>query len=204
MKQTSFFYFAAIILFSFVFSGCLSIPNSPAPRFHTLRSIDSVAESKKFNLASKLIIGIGPVGVPEYQNRPQIVTRDKDGLLNFAQFERWGEALDSSLARLILENLTVMIPQAEFQMFPCDFSIPLDYQVIVSLVQLESQLDKEIFFAAQWTIIDSRAKKMLSTKRFQIRQEIDPHTYVGLAQALSQAVISLSAEIGENLEKFSK
>ncbi|MCX5698430.1 MAG: PqiC family protein [Candidatus Omnitrophica bacterium] len=204
MRQTGFLCYAVVVLFSFACSGCLSISNSPVPKFYTLHSIGNPGENRKFDITPKVIIGIGPVEIPEYQNRPQMVTRDKDGMLTFAQFERWGESLDSGLACLILENLTMVFPQAEFQIFPCNFSIPLDYQVIVNVVQLESQLDKDIFFAVQWTIIDSKTKEMLLTKRSQIRQAINPHTYSGLAQALSRACTLLSGEIAEDLSKLSK
>jgi uncharacterized lipoprotein YmbA len=204
MKQSTSLCGAVIILFSFVFGGCISISNSPVPKFYTLRLIDNAGESRKFDIASKAIIGIGPIDIPEYQNRPHMVTQDKDGMLKFAQFERWGESLDSGLARLILENLTLMLPSAEFQIFPCNFAIPLDYQIIINVVQLESQLDKEVSLVTQWTIVDAKTKKMLLTKRSQIRQAINPHTYSGLAQALSRACSLLSSEIAENLAKLSK
>jgi len=203
MKPTGFLYCALIALFSLVGSGCLSVSNSPVPKFYTLRLTDNLEGNKPLDIASGVIIGIGPVEIPEYQNRPQIVTRDKDGLLTFAQFERWGESLDSALERLILENLSVMLPQAEFQILPCNFSIPLDYQVIVNILQLESQLDKDISFVAQWTIIDSKTKKMLLTKRSQIYQKINPHTYPGLTLALSRVCALLSREIAGNLSELS-
>lgn len=204
MKQTKFLYLFFVILLSFVFSGCLSIPNTPPPRFYTLRLINNLEEIKKFEIDSKVIIGIGPIEIPEYQNRPQIVTQNKDGMLTFAQFERWGESLDSAVGRVILENLTLMLPQAEFQIFPCNYAIALDYQVIVNVVQLESQLDKDIFLAIQWTIIDPKTKTMLLTKRSQIHQLINPHNYSGLAQALSRGCTLLSSEIAENLSELSK
>lgn len=202
MKQVSFLYFVLVALVSFICSGCLSVPNSPVPKFYTLQPTGSLGENITLDIAPKLIIGIGPVEIPEYQNRPQMVTQDKDGLLTFAQFERWGEPLDSGVERLILENLTKIFPQADFQIFPCNFAIPLDYQVMVNIVQLESQLDKDVFLTAQWTIIDFKSKKMLATKRSQIRQVINPHTYSGLALALSRAGEVLSTEIAENLSKL--
>ena len=204
MRRFGFLRYVIIILFSFVLVGCLSISNSPVPRFYSLQTINYSGEGKKFEIASKLNIGIGPIGIPEYQNRPQMVTQDKDGMVKFAQFERWGESLDAGLGRLILENLTAMFPQAEFQIFPCDFAIPLDYQVLVNVVKLESQLDKGVSLVAQWTIIDPKTKTMLLTKRSEFYQEINPHTYSGLAQALSRAGALLSNEIAENLAKLSK
>ncbi len=204
MKQTGFLYFVLVGLVSFACVGCLSVPHSPVPKFYRLYSTGGLEENKLLDIAPKIIVGIGPVEIPEYQNRPQMVTRDNHGMLTFAQFERWGEPLDSGVERLILENLMMIFPQTEFQVFPCNFSIPLDYQVIVNVVQLESQLDKEMLFTAQWTIIDSKTKEMLLTKRFQIRQVINPHTYSGLAGALSRACRLLSVEIAENLSKLSK
>jgi uncharacterized lipoprotein YmbA len=204
MKPIRFLYLVLLVLLSSFASGCLSVASSPVPRFYTLRSTDNLANNaSKFNIDPGLIIGVGPVEIPVYQNRPQIVTRNKDGMLTFAQFERWGEALDSGLERLILENLAAMLPQAEFQIFPCNFDIPLDYQVIISVIRLESQLDAEMFLSVQWTLVDSKTKEMLLTKRSQIRQAINPHTYSGLAQTLSKVCSLLSIEIAEKLSELS-
>lgn len=191
-----------IVFLSLACCGCLSVPNSPVPKFYMLQATSIPGENKQLDIPPKLIIGIGPVEIPEYQNRPQMVTQDKDGMLKFAQFERWGESLDSGLARLILENLTAIFPQADFQIFPCNFSIPLDYQIMVNVVQLESQLDKDILLTAQWTVINSKTKEMLLTKRSQIRQPVEPHTYSGIASALSRAGTLLSNEIGDDLSKL--
>jgi uncharacterized lipoprotein YmbA len=203
MKPTGLLNYFPIFFLALVTGGCLSVSDSPVPRFYTLTVPHDSDEIKKFDLVSKVIIGVGPVEIPEYQNRPQMVTRGKDGMLKFAQFERWGEALDAGLARLIVENLTLMLPKADFQIFPCNFAIPLDYQVIISIVQLDSQLDKNVFLIAQWTIINTKTKAMLLTKRTQINQPVDLHNYAGLAQALSKAAALISEEIAENLSKLS-
>ncbi|HNW40029.1 MAG TPA: PqiC family protein [Candidatus Omnitrophota bacterium] len=203
MKSIGRLYNVLLILFSFVCSGCLSLYRSPVPKFYTLQSTVKAEEKRNLEIAPNLIVGIGPVEIPEYQNRPQIVTQDKDGMLTFAQFERWGEPLDSGLERLILENLIKILPQTDFQIFPCNFSIPLDYQIVVKIVQLENRLDKDVFLAVQWTIINFKTKEMLFTKRSQIRQEINPHTYYGLTQALSRGCNLLSNEIAESLSRLS-
>ncbi len=190
---------ALILVLCLSLCGCFSVPNSPSPRFYTLQPQGEPGKPKQLALVSKLIIGIGPVEVPEYQNRPQIVTKDKEGMLTFAQFERWGEPLDMGIARLIMENLTTALPQADLQLFPCNFSIPLNYQVLVNIVQLESRLDKDMLLTAQWTILDAKTKKMVVTRRFQNRQEINPHTYAGIALALSREVTLLTDEISDGL-----
>jgi len=190
------------MIFAFLLAGCISTSSSPNPRFYMLSSMDKDAVSQKFNMPADVIIEIGPVNIPEYLDRPQIVTQDKNKMLIFAQFDRWGESLDSALVRLLAENLTLMLPGASLQMFPCNFVIPLKYRVIIDVIQMDSELDKDLFLVAQWSIIDLKNKKMALTKRFEFRQPIDPHTYAGLAKTLSIACGSLSNEMAQAVSEI--
>ncbi|MFA5145673.1 MAG: PqiC family protein [Candidatus Omnitrophota bacterium] len=204
MRKRVFLGFIAAAMFIFTMSGCLAIANTPNSRFYMLNPINKVQASGNSGIAAEMIIEVGPVGIPAYLNRPQIVTTNKNGTLNFSQLNRWGEPLDSALARLIIDNLTVMAPEASFQMFPCNFAIPLNYQVIVDIIQLDSELSKGILLVAQWSIIDRKNKKMLLTKRSQFVKPINPHNYFGLAQALSEAGTDLASDIAKGLAELPK
>ena len=164
-----------------------------------LQAVSGDQISKKMDLVSDVLIGVGPVKIPEYQNRPQIVTRDKEKMLQFAQFDRWGESLDLGVARLIEEDLTGMLPRAQLTLYPWNSAIPVKYQVIVEIVQLDSELDKDLFLAAQWLVIDAQNTKTLVIKRSEFRQPVMPRDYSGLAKTLSAACASLSGEIAEAL-----
>ncbi len=183
----------------FVISGCIAVQNSPTPRFYLLGAVNEKQVSKTMNIASDVLIGVGPVKIPEYQDRPQIVTRSKDRMLKFAQFDRWGESLELGLVRLIEEDLTVMLPGAKFTLYPWSSSLPVKYQVVVEIVQLDSQLDKDLFLVAQWLIIDTENSKTKIIKRSEFRQPIKPQNYFGLAQTLSTACAQLSSEIASAL-----
>jgi len=180
-----------------VLSSCMSVPNSPTPRFYMLQAVDGNQVSKKTNIASDVVIGVGPVKIPKYQDRPQIVTQDKEKMLKFAQFDRWGEPLDLGMTRLIGENLAVMLPEAKFTLYPWNSSVPVKYQVVVEIVQLDSNLDKDMFLVAQWLVIDVQNAKTLIIKRSEFRQSVIPQNYSGLAKTLSMACASLSSEIAE-------
>lgn len=204
MEKNNFSYGLAAVLFTLLLSGCVSVAASPNPHFYMPEAIAKKQLSQKFDIASGVIIAVGPVGIPGYQDRPQIVTRNKDGTINFAQFDRWAEPLDSGLARLISDDLATMLPAASFQLFPCNFAIPLDYQVIVDILQLDSQLDKSIVMTAQWSIIDSKNRKLLLTRKNQFSQAINPHNYSGLSKALGEVSVFLSKEIAEDLANLSR
>ncbi|MGA2774998.1 MAG: PqiC family protein [Candidatus Omnitrophota bacterium] len=189
----------AVMIFVFLLGGCVSVPSSPAPRFYMLKALDRSEVSNESNLSPDVIIAVGPVKIPEYQNRPQIVTQDRNKMLEFAQFDRWGEPLDQALGRLILENLSLMLPGATLGRFPYNYVIPVKYQIIAEVIKLESDLNGDVSFTVQWSVIDVRNNKMLLTKRSDFRQPVEPHSYPGLIKTLSAECASLSNEIAASL-----
>ncbi len=191
--------FISGVCLSLLLSGCISVASSPTPRFYMLEPLSEGQVSEKINITSGVLIGVGPVKIPEYQDRPQMVTQGKEKALTLAQFDRWGESLDRGMARLIRENLTVMLPEAKFTLYPLNSSVTVKYQVVVEIVQLDSELDKDLFLVAQWLIIDPRRTKTKVIKRSKFRRPIIPQNYSGLAKTLSMACASLSGEIAEAL-----
>ena len=198
-----------IACFALGLSGCISIPNSPTPRFYTLTPIDESSVGTDLvsarmpvvisNRLKAMIIGIGPVKIPEYLNRPQMVTMTPEKMLQFAQFNRWGESLDLGLARLIREDLTSILPGTKLTLYPWNPLITVKYQVAVEVIQLDSELAKDMHFVVQWTVIDVQNSKTVMIKRSEFRLPIVSHNYVGLAQTLSTACSSLSDQIADAL-----
>jgi uncharacterized lipoprotein YmbA len=84
--------------------GCLGL-QQPS-RFYLLSAQPSAETTLPIALAEPhLAIGLGPIAFPKYLDRPQIVTRTSPYELNFAEFERWSEPLDTNFSRILAENL---------------------------------------------------------------------------------------------------
>jgi len=199
MKNRVFFYCAVLICGLLVLNGCISVDRTPDPRFYMLKHREGNEFTQRIDVPAGMINLIGPVDIPLYLDRPQIVTQDDLGMMNIAQFDRWGESLDTAIARLVIEELNLMLPGGTLEMFPCNFAIPLNYQVLIEVLQLKANLKKDLLLVAQWSIINPNTRKMLFTKRSDLIQQIEPHNYSGLADALSEAVAVLSGEIARNL-----
>jgi len=204
MKQVGLGYNIGLVclLLALALGGCISMSNSPTPRFYALQAIDASQVSEKFDVPSSVIIGIGPVKVPEYQNRPQIVTQDANNLITFAQFDRWGEPLEFALPRLVSANLSVMLPGASLEISPWDLAVPVKYQVIMDVVRLESRLDKDLALTVKWSVIDLENKTMMLTKKSEFSKPIEPHNYPGLVKTLSLEWALLSGEIARTLSSL--
>ncbi len=106
MKRNFYYLWPVFVaFFTLAINGCMSISDSPSPRLYMPHSAAGRQDIQKFDFSSKDIIGVGPVRIPEYLNRPQMVTRGKSNLLTFAQYDRWAEPLGESIERTIAENL---------------------------------------------------------------------------------------------------
>jgi uncharacterized lipoprotein YmbA len=202
--RNRYLYFVVFVISVLLLNGCVSVSNSPNPRLYSLYVPAAANPERKINLSGNVIVGIGPVRIPEYINRPQIMISNKDKTIAYDEFNRWAESLDFAIERLINEDLAFITSGASFQMFPWDFAVAVKYQVIVDVIQLENNSNQDLSFVAQWSIVDLEKKHAVFTKRSELRQDITPHNYLGLSEAISVAVMSLSTEVARELALLSK
>lgn len=195
--------FVCVILAQTLY-GCVSVANSPSPKLYMPHSAAKDQIAEKFSFSSGVFIGVGPVNIPEYLNRPQIVTRGKDGLMNIAQFDRWAEYLDASMLRMIDEDLELMLPEAHILKFTWNILSPIKYQVGIDVIRMESDLDNNLSLLVHWNIFDLEHKKAVFSKSMELIQPISPHDYSGLCEALSKACLELSMEIAKELSAIAK
>jgi uncharacterized protein len=192
---------SVILSLCLLLAGCLSVPYSPSSRFFTLQPIK---ETSNMELAGSVnldgaILGVGPVTIPEYLNRPQIVTKNADNTIEFAQFDRWAEQLDTGTARLIAKNLFLLLPKVNVELFPWNSAIPIKYQIIIEVLQLDCRLGGEAAMVSQWSVIDVKNKKALLTKRSEYKKPVTGKNYSAVVQAVSSVCESLSQDIAQGL-----
>lgn len=177
------------------FTGCIAIPSSPVPRFYVLEAV-KIGDSAPF---SDVIVGVGPIKIAQYLDRPHMVTQHDDKTVQFSQFDRWSEPLDEGIARLLTANLTVLLTGGTFTQYPWNPSMDMRYQVVVNIIRIKSDFAKGMEMTVQWQIIDARNTRSLAIEDAVFNQPIIPPTYAGLAKALSTACASLSQAIANDL-----
>ncbi len=183
-------------------AGCISVTRSPAARFYALQPMEETggAQLPGAGGLDNMVVGIGPVTLPEYYYRPQIVTNNSDGTVTFAQFDRWAEPLDRAMARIIARNSAILLPKISTEIFPWDSVNPARYQVSIEVVQLNCRLDGEVLMYMQWSILDTDGgENKLITKRAEYRQAVVSGNYSGLVQAMSAICESSSRDIAQAL-----
>ena len=65
-----------------------------------------------------MAIGVGPVIMPGYLDRVQIVTRTGTDQVEISVFNRWAEPLEDGIARILAEEIGARVPTDRIVMFP--------------------------------------------------------------------------------------
>jgi uncharacterized protein len=97
----------SICLLLILLVGCAS---SPPSRFYLMSPLSNESSKSQHSADAECVsIAIGYVRLPEYANRPQIVTRTSQNELSRSQFDLWAEPLQDTFARVMAENLTQLL-----------------------------------------------------------------------------------------------
>lgn len=147
------------------------------------------------------IIGVGPVSVPAYLDRPQIVTRASPNKLMVGEFDRWAEPIESLLSRVLSENLSVLLNSDTVFTLPRRRLSEVDIQVELEVFRFDAGSDGTVHLIGRWAVYTKGGKKLAAAKKTTIlepaRQSLD---YESVAVAMSQALERLSQEIAEVLK----
>jgi uncharacterized lipoprotein YmbA len=172
--------------------GCASQPS----RFYLLRAVPNT-ETASLEMSGQQgpTIGVGPVTLPRYVDRPQIITRTSPYELKVAEFDRWAEALDTNFSRVLAENLSILLPTARVVMSPWARAIPIDYQVTVDVTHFLSQVGGDSLLIADWTLFKGEGQDALTSGRARFTAPPSGQDYAAIVAAMSQTVASLSREI---------
>ncbi|OQB13216.1 MAG: hypothetical protein BWY16_00265 [Candidatus Omnitrophica bacterium ADurb.Bin205] len=200
MKKVS-FYFMLLPILILMLSGCVSISRSPSPRFYRLTSISQESSGGDFKMKSGAVIGIGPIKIPEYLNRPQIATVDKNRMITFAQFDRWAEPLDLSMLRVLSENLASSMAGGDVEMYPWNMLIPVRLQVALDVMQIDVEFEKDLIFVVRWSVLDIKNKSLVFSRRTVLKEPVKSSNYSQVAAALSSVLRRLGNEIIQELSQ---
>ena len=184
------------IILCVVLAGCVT---SPPARFYTLSSLPDLQPAAKTEAAAgRITIGVGPIEVPAYLDRPQIVTRTGPNELQLAEFHRWAEPLADTLIRTLAENISQLLGSEAVVVVPWKRTkIETDYQIAVDVIRLDGNIGDAAALVAQWFISDSDGKTRAPMHKMRIREPTKGADIRTLVAAQSRAVERLSQQIAE-------
>jgi uncharacterized lipoprotein YmbA len=186
-----------------VISGCLGlVQGTQTPtKFYVLHSLQSSAiKVPAMAELAQTSIGIGPVRLPQYLDRPQIVTRASQNQLRLAEFAQWAEPIRVNFSRVLAENLGILLAPQNISLFPWLKTTRVDYQIVLEITRFDGGQGDSALLRASWSIFAGDGTKMLVNKYSSYREPIETADTEALVAAQSRTVAQLSREIARALQ----
>jgi len=146
-------------------------------------------------------IGLGPVRLPEYLDRPQIVSQASPTRLQLSNAHRWAEPLAQSFARTLLANLGQALPGTQLVAWPWRAAQQPALQIAVDVQRFERAADGSMVLGARWSVqrgaTDSNPLLHSTSLSLPIAGAADD--YDALVAAASAAVAALARDIAARL-----
>ena len=175
-------------------NGCGS---SPPTRFYVLPSLTGT-DAAPPTAPRELTIGVGPVTLHPYLDRPQIVTRASRARLALGEFDQWGAPLRDSVTRSLAENLALLVSTDRVVLYPWSRTTVPDYQVTVEVLQFDAGPGGEVILAARWQILNTD-EKVLVMRTSRLTAAAGGHEYEATVTAMGRTLDALSRDIAAAL-----
>jgi uncharacterized lipoprotein YmbA len=145
-----------------------------------------------------LTLGVGPVTVPPYLDRPQIVTRASPAKLALADFDHWAGPLPDTIARGLAEHLALLIPTERVVLYPWSRTIDPDAQVTVEVRQFDRDPGGDVVLVAHWSLLDTNGKELVM-RTSRVSLAAGASTYEATVMAMGRALETLAQDIAATL-----
>ncbi len=145
-------------------------------------------------------IGVGPVIIPGYLDRIQIVTRTATDQVEFSMFHRWAEPLEDGIARTLAEEIAARVPTERIVMFPWQGLVgrAIQYQVDVAVLRFDGRLGGDVTLDARWRILGGDGKEFM-LKRTTVTEAAAGPGYEPMVVAMARALATLGREMAAEI-----
>lgn len=166
-------------------AGC---SQRPEPQLYVMSPLPEAA--RPANSAAEPVMALIRVRLPDYLNRPQLVSRNGANALEVDDDDRWGEPLDESVPRVMAENLSHYLTKARVVVPQEALGQKLPYEYLVALDAYEPDGRGNAVMRGRWHLRDNRSGKVVAEGRIDERHPL-------ASDSAAEAVVALNDNLNE-------
>jgi uncharacterized lipoprotein YmbA len=188
-----------IVVLTILLSGCMS--NSNPMQFYMLNADSGVASAARVSSSAQgPVIGLGPIRIPEYLNRPQMIVAITDNQYQLSEYHRWAERLDQNISLALFKALPRQLGTDRIVRYPWPQRQLVDYQVGIDILEFNVDASGQSRLIAQWFV--KPKDKPAIDKRSEYRFPASTTDHAVMVKAQSQCLTKLGEEISATLRQL--
>lgn len=172
--------------------GCAVTP-APPVQWLVLAPLSAPATSQGAAAAGPDVI-VGPVDLPAYTARAPLLLLRNEAEMEAVADARWAEPLDSSVTRVLVENLSRLLATGRVSTLGGDEHAG-GAQVAIEITEFVTTTDGEARVTAYWRVLADGGRTVRHAARSRLVEPVAAGGAVEHALALSRALATLSGDI---------
>jgi len=190
---------SAVGVWLVLLAGCGSFSARPDPsRFFTLSALAQTENAPpKAADAPGISLGIGPITLPGYLDRQEIVMRVAPNQISLAENDRWAEPLENNFARVLGQNLAAILGAERVSGYPWPLDKKPLYQLEVEVLRFEVDTAQQAQLSARWSVRDSGKKDAVRYRETRLSRPAAARSTDAAVAALSDVLGEFSREIAD-------
>ena len=182
-------------------NGCFG--TTPPSRFYSLTPQEYHTVS--FSNAPHVYVKIGPIAIPSYLDRRQIVTRTGRNEIVVSEYDLWGGSLEEEITQLLVGSLAEQLVPKGIVVIPWR-SLPVQeggttYRIFVSVNRFDGTPGETAVLNAFWGLLQKKEKgeETLLLQETTITEVLNGKGYDSLVSAMGKILDRLGKEIGGSI-----
>jgi uncharacterized protein len=184
-------------------TGCHPLAPQPDPtRFYVLTPMGGASQSVIDTAKSSLVIGLGPVHLPDYLDQPWMVERGEGNRLYVSAHDQWGEPLRDSFNDVLKQDLALELSDAQIIDYPWYRTTVVDCQITVDVLNFEFNTStNSAELRANWRIINAHTGVVGVRGQFVGTQSLAERHGLERASAMSKLVQDLALMLAQQTRR---
>ena len=177
-------------------TGCGGI--SKPTTFFMLSPID-MESGERSTTKDEISILVGPITVPVYLNRDQIVVRQPGVEVSVNDFDHWAEPLSDNLKRVLVANLSTLLSSSQVYNREHRNLPDTKYQLTIDISRFDNSAEGAGVLLAFWTLSD-RKGKVLKREKSLITAQSSTAEIESYVEALNELVSEFSRQLAGEIK----
>ena len=147
-----------------------------------------------------LSLALAEVGLPDYLDRPEIVTRPGAMQMQIAEFDRWSGSLKLMVQRVLGEALSRASGADEMILLPQYHDLRYDTLVDVQIQRFDVDAAGQAVLETRTRLFGAGGNKLISSRAQHFTERgAPPPNYVGVVAAMSRTIDDLARSVAASL-----
>lgn len=134
-------------------SACSS---SPDARLYLMKSANGPVISQT---SSQISVQVGPIVMPEYLKRAEIVYRSNAHDISVNEYDQWAESLERNMTSVITSNLATHLGTDKAFDYYANFSITPDYIIRLNVTEFGRVSSDTVSLSASWELVNKSSQQ---------------------------------------------